>query len=80
MWIAEIGCPSDPRRHYWLRDFLDFFDSNNCFEVFLWFNEYKKGEPNFRIDADAESLKIFRAWAQKSNERDRNNANMALRH
>jgi hypothetical protein len=80
MWIAEIGCPSDPRRHYWLRDFLDFFDSNNCFEVFLWFNENKKGEPNFRIDADDESLKIFRAWAQKANERDRNNANIASHH
>ncbi len=66
MWIAEIGCPSDSRRHYWLRDFLDFFDSNNCFEVFLWFNEHKSGEPNFRIDADKESLRIFREWTQRT--------------
>ena len=77
MWIAEIGCPSDPRRHYWLRDFLDFFDSNNCFDVFLWFNENKSGEPNFRIDGDDESLKIFRAWAQKTNDPDQNNATLA---
>ncbi len=64
MWIAEIGCPSDPRRTQWLQDFLEFFDSNRCFEVFFWFNENKKNEPNFRIDADAKSQQIFRKWAQ----------------
>jgi hypothetical protein len=64
MWIAEIGCPSDPRRTQWLQDFLEFFDSNRCFDVFFWFNENKKNEPNFRIDADAESQQIFRRWAQ----------------
>lgn len=64
MWIAEIGCPTDPRRHQWLQDFLTFFDSNHCFEVFLWFNEFKKGEPNFRIDADMATLNLFRQWAQ----------------
>jgi mannan endo-1,4-beta-mannosidase len=78
MWIAEIGCPTDPRRHYWLRDFLEFFDSNSCFEVFLWFNEYKQGEPNFRIDADDESLRIFRQWAEKTNLDDQNDNIMAM--
>ena len=67
MWIAEIGCPSDPRRQKWLRDFFDFFDNNNCFEVFFWFNENKSNEPNFRIDGDAASLFIFREWAQRIN-------------
>ncbi len=67
MWIAEIGCPSDPRRQKWLRDFLEFFDNNNCFEVFFWFNENKPGEPNFRIDGDDASLFIFREWAQRIN-------------
>jgi hypothetical protein len=70
MWIAEIGCPSDPRRQKWLRDFLDFFDSNQCFEVFFWFNENKSGEPNFRIDGDNASLYIFREWAQRIDPRD----------
>lgn len=65
MWIAEIGCPSDPRRQKWLRDFLDFFDNNSCFEVFFWFNDNKEGEPNFRIDGDAASLFTFREWAQR---------------
>lgn len=77
MWIAEIGCPADPRRHYWLRDFLDFFDSNSCFEVFLWFNESKPGEPNFRIDADDASLNIFREWAQKTNGKEIKENNLA---
>jgi mannan endo-1,4-beta-mannosidase len=67
MWIAEIGCPSDPRRQKWLRDFLDFFDNNSCFEAFFWFNENKEGEPNFRIDGDDASLYIFREWAQRVN-------------
>lgn len=67
MWIAEIGCPSEPRRHQWLRDFLEFFDNNSCFEVFFWFNDYKDNEPNFRIDADAASLAVFREWAQRVN-------------
>jgi len=70
MWIAEIGCPSDPRRQKWLRDFLDFFDNNNCFAVFFWFNENKEGEPNFRIDADDASLYTFREWAQRINSPD----------
>lgn len=69
MWIAEIGCPSEPRRRQWLRDFLEFFDTNGCFEVFFWFNENKVGEPNFRIDGDDESLAIFREWAQRINSR-----------
>lgn len=67
MWIAEIGCPSDPRRYQWLRDFLEFFDTNGCFEVFFWFNENKVGEPNFRIDGDDASLLVFREWAQRIN-------------
>ncbi len=67
MWIAEIGCPSDPRRQKWLRDFLEFFDNNSCFEVFFWFNENKAGEPNFRIDGDDASLFVFREWAQRVN-------------
>jgi hypothetical protein len=67
MWIAEIGCPSEPRRHQWLRDFLDFFDNNSCFEVFFWFNDDKDNEPNFRIDADEASLAVFREWAQRVN-------------
>ena len=66
MWIAEIGCPSDPRRYQWLRDFLEFFDTNGCFEVFFWFNENKAGEPNFRIDGDDASLLVFREWVRKS--------------
>ncbi|MDO5576519.1 MAG: glycosyl hydrolase, partial [Fibrobacter sp.] len=77
MWIAEIGCPSDPRRYQWLRDFLAFFDSNTCFEAFFWFNEHKQGEPNFRIDADLDSWSLFREWVQKINWEHRPDENMA---
>lgn len=64
MWIAEIGCPADPRRTQWLQDFLEFFDSNRCFDVFFWFNENKKNEPNFRIDAEPQSQQVFKKWVQ----------------
>jgi hypothetical protein len=80
MWIAEIGCPADPRRQKWLRDFLEFFDNNNCFEVFFWFNENKKGEPNFRIDGDEASLYVFREWVQTVNPPDRSNESIAVLH
>ena len=80
MWIAEIGCPSDPRRKKWLRDFLEFFDNNTCFEVFFWFNEDKEGEPNFRIDGDEASLYIFREWAQRINTPENNRNNVAYSH
>lgn len=79
MWIAEIGCPSDTRRHQWLKEFLDFFDTNGCFDVFIWFNENKKGEPNFRIDGDAASLDIFREWVQRGNQKLSPNDDIALK-
>jgi hypothetical protein len=78
MWIAEIGCPSDPRRQKWLRDFLEFFDNNSCFEVFFWFNENKEGEPNFRIDGDEASLYVFREWARQINLPENEKENVAL--
>jgi hypothetical protein len=79
MWIAEIGCPSEPRRSQWLRDFLDFFDRNGCFDVFVWFNDNKSNEPNFRIDGDEASLLIFREWAQKVNHQSKSTDELALK-
>lgn len=64
MWITEIGCPSDKRRPEWLKEFFRFFDSSK-FEVFIWFNDNKDKEPNFRIDADNESKNLFQEMIKK---------------
>ena len=46
IWIAEIGCVTDPRRKEWLEEFFAFMDQSCCINVFLWFNDHKKGEPD----------------------------------
>lgn len=66
IWIAEIGCPADPRRCAWLKEFFTFMDNSCCVNVFLWFNDYKEGEPDFRMQSDSASLQLFREWVQKS--------------
>ena len=65
MWIAEVGCPTDPRRTQWLADFFDLLDSHCCIDVFIWFNENKSNEPDFRIESDSSSLIVFREWLQR---------------
>jgi mannan endo-1,4-beta-mannosidase len=64
MWITEVGCSSDKRRPKWLIEFFEYFN-NSDFELFIWFNDNKKTEPNFRIDADNESKKIFQKLIKK---------------
>ncbi|MBN1979939.1 MAG: hypothetical protein JW795_00290 [Chitinivibrionales bacterium] len=67
IWIAETACPSDPRRVAWLNDFFAFIDSYKKIDVFIWFNEKKASEPDFRIQSDSASLLTFREWLQRKN-------------
>lgn len=65
VWITEVGCPSDERRPGWLGDLFMFMDNNPCVETMLWFNAHKTGEPDFRIESDAESVGKMREWLRK---------------
>lgn len=67
IWIAETGCPTDPRRIAWLNELFNLVESHCCIEAFFWFNENKAGEPDFRIQSDSASLMVFRNWLQKKN-------------
>jgi hypothetical protein len=62
LWITEAGCPSDPRRPAWLEELYSFLDDNPCVGAVLWFNTDKTGEPDFRLQADSESLLSIRSW------------------
>ena len=64
VWITETGCPSDPRRPEWLRELFLFMDNNPCIETMLWFNGHKAEEPDFRIESDSASVRVFREWLQ----------------
>ena len=62
VWITEIGCAADGRRPDWLGHVLSFMDRNPCIEAMLWFNMCKNGEPDFRFEADSESLAALQRW------------------
>lgn len=68
IWIAEIGCATDSRRKEWLEEFFTFMDQSCCINVFLWFNDHKQGEPDFRIQSDTASLAVFRDWVSNNSE------------
>jgi mannan endo-1,4-beta-mannosidase len=62
LWITETGCVVDPRRPAWLEELLSFMDNNPCIDAVLWFNAYKTGEPDFRLESDSASLSLIRNW------------------
>jgi mannan endo-1,4-beta-mannosidase len=69
IFISEIGCADDRRKPAWLKDFLEKVSKDDRLEGFIYFNHNnpRKEEPNWRVDSDPETLKIFRDWA-KANE------------
>lgn len=64
--LSEVGCADDPRKAAWMRDFLTKVTRDARIEGFIYFNHHnpRKGEPNWRVDSDAGTLKIFREWTQ----------------
>ena len=62
LWVCETGAPSDSRRAQWLREMFAYLDNNQCLEAVFWFNAYKTGEPDFRLESDSASLNVVRQW------------------
>lgn len=61
--IAEMGCAADPRRAAWLEDFFQRFRDDPRITGFIYFNHFDphKAEPDWRLDADPETLAAARA-------------------
>ncbi len=68
IYLSEIGCADDKRKPAWIRDFLDKISKDDRLKGFIYFNHFnpRKREPNWRVDSDPETLKIFRDWAVKN--------------
>jgi hypothetical protein len=47
--------------------FFAYLDRHPCIEVFVWFNENKKNEPDFRLEPDTVALNVFRQWLAGAN-------------
>jgi len=67
LYLSEIGCADDPRKAEWMRDFLRRVSRDSRVEGFIYFNHNnpRKGEPNWRLDSDSETLEVFKKWAQQ---------------
>ena len=65
LFISEIGCAADKRKPLWIEDFLNRVSSNPRIEGFIYYNYYPKrrGYPNWRLDSDNATLRVFRKWA-----------------
>jgi mannan endo-1,4-beta-mannosidase len=63
--ISEVGCAADPRKAAWLESFLQQVGADPRVEGFIYFNydKTREKEHNWRLDSDADSLRVFRAWA-----------------
>ena len=64
IFIAEIGCADDERKTRWLENFLSRVERDERIEAFVYFNYDKRREkePNWRIDSDEHSLRVFKTW------------------
>lgn len=65
IYISEIGCADGPEKAAWIEDFLNKISRDERLEGFIYFNHHnpRKKEPNWRLDSDANSFKVFRDWA-----------------
>ncbi|MBD3422548.1 MAG: hypothetical protein GF398_20725 [Chitinivibrionales bacterium] len=79
IWIAEVGCAADARRSEWMKNFFRFIDRNPCIEVFIWFNDNKQHEPNFRLDADSATLEAFRQWVSEGSPGKKDDRKLVMR-
>jgi len=62
--ISEIGCADDERKSYWMKNFLEKIENDKRIKAFIYFNfdKSREKEPNWRLDSDTKTLKIFRNW------------------
>ena len=61
IFLSEVGCADGSRKPMWMKSFLSWVEAESV-EAFIYFNYDKRreGEPNWRLDSDAESLQVFR--------------------
>ena len=64
--LAEIGCTDDPRKAQWMKEFLDAVKADSRVEGFIYFNHFdpNKGEPNWLLNSDPETLQVFKKAMQ----------------
>lgn len=62
LFIAEIGCADGPRKAEWMAQFLTSFKEDKRLHGFIYYNyaDGKNNEPNWRLDSDPESERIFK--------------------
>ncbi len=71
--IGEIGVAPDPvRKPEWLRNFLIEVSRDSRVSGFIYYNYYPKrrGYPNWRLDSDSLSLRVFRSWVDRNEQTD----------
>lgn len=69
LFIAEIGCADGPRKAEWMVDFLQDFTQDERLSGFIYynFNDGKRNEPDWRLNSDPNTLKVFQNYLSKSN-------------
>lgn len=72
VYLSEIGTADDPRKADWISDFLGKVSADRRVHGFIYFQHFnpRKGEPNWRLDSDPETLKRFRAWSTQLEENE----------
>jgi len=68
IYLSEIGCADDARKAAWTKDFLSKISKDKRIKGFIYFNHHnpRKEEPNWRIDSDSDSLRVFRQWVAEN--------------
>ena len=66
LFLAEIGCADGLLKAMWMKKFLHSIQSDNRVSGFIYFNYFdpNKNEPNWLLNSDPETLKIFQKFLQ----------------
>ena len=62
LFLSEIGCAEGPRKAQWIKEFLKSVTSDSRVKGFIYYNHFdpNKGEPNWLLKSDPNTLKIFK--------------------
>lgn len=65
--LAEIGCADGPAKSKWVKTFLNSVRKDDRVSGFIYFNHFdpNKGEPNWLLDSDPKTLKVFQEFLRK---------------
>jgi Beta-mannanase len=70
LYLSEIGCADGSGKSTWIEDFLNSVQKDSRISGFIYYNHFdgRKGEPNWRLDSDPETLEVFRKFATQTAE------------